>query len=450
GAFAFFSHLLETGAPSGRRRLYARLGEVSAEPIAELLRQALDYERRAPRSLQGFLVWAEKNAGEIKRDMEKTSETVRVMTVHGAKGLEAEIVFLLDAHRGPHVRNLGPLFFAGDGKAPLPVLSVTKESDSAAARGAREETRRLAFEEYRRLLYVAATRARDRLYVCGLAQGRNGDPQAKEAGEKTWHALAKDAFAHFGARATAAGETSWGGAIRRIEATHPAAVKAVDRASSVIAPPPSWLATPAPFEAPPLRLAPSRLADDSEAKAEAPAFSPSRPTDIYLRGRVLHKLLELLPEIPPTERRAVADRLLGRLAPEIAADERARWREEALAVLADDAFAAVFGPTSRAEVAIAGRPKGAKAGLIVSGQIDRLAVEASRVLIVDYKTNRPPPKRLEDTPEGYLAQLAAYRALLRDIYPDKSIEAALLWTYEARLSAIPAAMLDHAFARFLA
>ena len=327
---------------------------------------------------------------------------------------------------------------------------MNKESDPAAASLARDGARRLAYEEYRRLLYVAATRAKDRLYVCGVERA-SGDPHARDAEEKIWHALAEDAFARLGASVLAAGETSWGGRIRRLDCAQTAIIE--DRkvpATTAVAPLPLWLAAPAAVEPPTLRLSPSRLTDDAEAKEEPASFSPSRPSDAFLRGRVLHRLLELLPEIPSAERHAAADRLLSRLAPDVAAEERGRWRAEALAVIADPAFAPVFGPASRTEVAIAGRPKGAKPGFVVAGQIDRLAVDGARVLIVDYKTNRPPPQRLEETPEAYVAQLAAYRALLHEIYPNKSIEAALLWTSEARLAVVPGPMLDHAFARFLA
>ncbi|MGE0409214.1 MAG: double-strand break repair helicase AddA [Amphiplicatus sp.] len=438
GAFAFLSHILETGAPSGRTRLHARLGETSAEPLAELLRQALDYELVNPRSLQGFLAWAERNAGEVKRDMEASSGAVRVMTVHGAKGLEADIVFLLDACRYPNVKNIGPILHTSSG----PIYSANAAGDSAAAAAVRAEARRRAYEEYRRLLYVAATRARDRLYICGLERGNDPDPHKKAPPEKSWRALAEDAFARLDAQTV--GETSWGGAIRRIERAHETPVKAAPGpAHRAPPPPPSWLSAAAAAERPLLRLAPSRLADDVGANAQGPAFSPSRREEKFLRGRTLHRLFELIPDIQPKERPAAAERLLARLAPAISPDERARWRDEALAVLSDPAFAPVFGPTSRAEVALAGTLQ----GRAVAGQIDRLVVEGARVLVVDYKTNRPPPRRIEETPPAYLAQLAAYRALLQEIYHGKEITCALLWTYEARLTVIPRIMLDHAFAR---
>ena len=138
------------------------------------------------------------------------------------------------------------------------------------------------------------------------------------------------------------------------------------------------------------------------------------------------------------------------MAPDISLEERARWRDEVISVLESPDFAPVFGPGSQAEVAIAGRPKGAKEGLQISGQIDRLIVDKTRVLALDYKTNRPPPQKVEETSPAYVAQMAAYRALLQEIYPDRQIDLALLWTFEARLTPLPPEMLDHAFARYLA
>lgn len=456
GAYAFLVHILESGAPSGRARLYARLGEAARETIDELLRQALDYELKAPCSLQGFLVRLAKHAGEIKRELDQTSGAVRVMTAHGAKGLEAPVVFLLDAHRPPNIRKVGPLLDLADDDAAAPAIagafavSAGAGEECAALKAARERAKRLQYEEYRRLLYVAATRAKDRLYICGLELGNQKDPGSKAVAERTWHALSLDAFDRL-ENAETAPHPAWPGEIRRLACTQTGEIdKENERTPTGAAPPPDWLKTPAAPEEAPRRLAPSALADEAEATSEPAALSPARPYAPFLRGRTLHRLLELLPALDPALRAGAADRLLARLAAEVGAEERAAWREEALAVLAEPQFAPVFSPASRAEAAIAGAPKGARAGIVISGQIDRLAVTDRQVLVVDYKTNRPPPHRPEDIAPAYIAQLAAYRALLQEIYPGHQIKTALLWTYEARLTAIPDALLDHAFARHLA
>ncbi len=467
GPYAFFTHILDAATPSGRRRFYTRLSEASRDAIDELLRQALNYENAHPRSLQGFVDWFTDNAGEIKREMERSNDAVRVMTVHGAKGLQSKIVFLLDAHRGPNIRRIGPVLDLARDSANAParerlsLLVPNKAGDVATTEEARAEIKRKAYEEYRRQLYVAATRAEDRLYICGVEQGNQKSPGDKPVMEKSWHALAQDAFDRLGNAVHEAGEPFWPDgedALRRYACAQTAAIKKPDHAA---APPdiasPSWLFAPAKTETAALSLAPSRLADEEEAAADGvdapavstPAQSPTA-SDRYFRGRTLHRLLELLPDVEVGERSAAADRLLARIAPQIDANERARWRDEILTILTDPQFAAVFGPGSRAEVSIAGAPKGARPGLMISGQIDRLVVGADEILVIDYKTNRPPPKDVADASPAYVAQMAAYRALLQEIYPAHKIKSALLWTFEARLMALPDAMLDHAFARSLA
>jgi ATP-dependent helicase/nuclease subunit A len=450
--------VLETGAPSARKRFYERLGQASADAIDELLRQAIDFENSNPRSLRAFISWIEAASGEIKRETERENASVRVMTVHGAKGLEADVVFLLDAHREANVRNIGPVIEPPPHSNLPPgvkLLAWSKADDVELTAAAREEKTRLQFEEYRRLFYVAATRARDRLYICGTEQGNNKDPEAKAVGVKSWHSLALDAFHRLGPRVETDAAPFWEGSpalAMRISCPQMKAPDQKDEASIRIAPAaaPLWLHAPAASEAPPARLAPSKLAGEEEnewlSEAEGAVYSPAG-ADRYFRGRTLHRLLELLPEAAADKRAAAADRLLARLAPDIDPAERARWRDEIMRVLEDPQFAEVFAPGSMAETPIAGRPRGAPETLRVNGQIDRLAVSQTRVLVVDYKTNRPPPKDVRDADPAYIAQLAAYRALLQEIYPAHEIVCALLWTYDARLMAVPPQMLDHAFAR---
>ena len=201
GPYAFFSHILETGAPSGRKRLYERLGSGARDGVDELLRQALAYENANPRSLRSFINWFEENAGEIKREMDRAGGAVRVMTVHGAKGLEAPIVFLADAHSPPNTRRIGPLFelaAAGESKEKVMLLAGVAAQDTQPTAEARAEGKRKAYEEYRRLLYVAATRAEDELYICGTQSGNTKQPGEKPVEEQSWHALAENAFARLG------------------------------------------------------------------------------------------------------------------------------------------------------------------------------------------------------------------------------------------------------------
>ncbi|MEX6632596.1 double-strand break repair helicase AddA [Hyphococcus lacteus] len=460
GPFAFFSHVLETGETSGRLRFYERLGEASSDAMDEILRQAIDFENGKPRSLRAFVAWFENAAGDIKREMERENNSVRVMTVHGAKGLEADIVFLLDAHREVQSKNVGPLV-APPQDVALPegfkLLTGPKADDVSLSEQAREQKLQLDYEEYRRLFYVAATRARDRLYICGIEQGNNKDPNSKETGVKSWHALSCDAFDRMGTEVKLSDEPLWANRpepVMRISCPQTADVKQThsdvrDVDAFTI---PSWLFETAPIETRGARLAPSKLLGEEDTEPTTAAYSPVGPStdgDRYFRGRILHRLLELLPDVPAGDRASAAEKLLLRLAGNIDEDERAKWRNEILTVLTDQKFAAVFAPGSRAEVPIIGRPASAPKNVRISGQIDRLVVTEKQVLVVDYKTNRPPPLEASKVDPTYVAQMAAYRALLQEIYPKHEIVCALLWTYDARLMELPGEMLDHAFARIV-
>jgi ATP-dependent helicase/nuclease subunit A len=166
------------------------------------------------------------------------------------------------------------------------------------------------------------------------------------------------------------------------------------------------------------------------------------------RGTLLHRLLQSLPDIEPARREAAARGFLARVGAAFGADERSMFAGRVFAILADPQFAALFAPGSRAEVPIVGRLARAKGQTLhVSGQIDRLVVTADAVLIADYKTNRDPPKTVDEAPPVYVGQLALYRALLGKIYPERSIRAALVWTEIPALMELPAAMLDDAAAR---
>lgn len=448
GAVAFFTHILEAGAPSGWRRLADRLGEPSREAIEELLRQAHDFELRHPRSLRLFLDAIIKSGAEVSREASEQGPSVRVMTAHKAKGLEANIVFLIDAHRPAPVNMVGSLLrIEGPHGDQLPALALGDARKATRLSDAREREKRLMRDEYRRLLYVAATRARDRLYICGLQSGNNKKPREKEPAERDWHSLACDAFDRLGDAAQKTGER-FGGDVFRLSTLQTVAPKREERnadergARSL----PDYLMRAAPAEAAAERLTPSDLAPGEDG----PAYSPSRAKNRFLRGRLLHRLLELLPEIRDEDRLRAADKILSPFTSGFAKTDLDAMREEALHVLDDPRFAPVFAPGGLSEAGIGGRAGGMREGVVLSGQIDRLAFDGKRILIVDYKTNRPPPMRVEDVAPAYVAQLAAYRALLQEIYPGHKIEAALLWTYDARLMPIPEKALDDAFKMTLA
>jgi ATP-dependent helicase/nuclease subunit A len=434
--FAFFAHVL--GADGGRRRFLARLGLEANDALDEFLNLALDYERHEAPSLQGFLAWLREARAEIKRDMEIKRDEVRVMTVHGAKGLEAPIVILADTitppagPRPPRLLKLsdGPLIWVGrkaDDVAPVATARALYQSDTE--------------DEYRRLLYVAMTRAADRLIVCG-AEGVRGRPPG------CWYDLVRGPLAELLIEEQDDGETVWRYRKTASSDAEPASSQTEQSEKTERPILPRWLRELAPVQPSlPVPLSPSS-AFDEEIERSAPQGSSALDRQKALeRGRLIHRLMQSLPDIPAERRKAAAEHYLGNATARFDAAERAAMAQQTLAILSDPAFAEIFTAGSRAEVPIVGRiatPDGTP--LHVSGQIDRLAVTDSVVLIADYKTDRFPPDALDEV-EPYVAQLALYRAVLARLYPGKTIRAALLFTEAPKLMEIPAASMDAAFSK---
>ena len=364
--------------------------------------------------------------------MDIARDEVRVMTVHGAKGLEAPIVILADTTtppKGPREpRLLGlPVADAAPGTPERIVWAGRKADDVAPVAAARAAAAGAAENEYRRLLYVAMTRAADRLVIAG-ARGVNRAP------EGCWYQLVESAL-------------------------KPDATEAEDREGPVLrwrrtngedAPPGEVTRAPpgAPHSAPdwlrhhvPAAPAPTHTLSPSTALDHGPHIGDARA---LARGRIVHRLLQALPALPADRRTEAAARHLAR-AKEFSGAERDAISAEVLGVLGDSRFAPLFGPGSRAEVPVVGivSPNGRR----VSGQVDRLAVTASEVLIADYKSDRVQPLRIEDIPQSHIGQLALYREVLRTLYPNHRVRAAIVWTAGPALTELPDAALDAAMSR---
>jgi ATP-dependent helicase/nuclease subunit A len=441
--FGFFARVL--GPEHGRQKILARLGFEANDALDEFLNLALDYERREIASLQGFLAWLRMAQTNVKRDMEITRDEVRVMTVHGAKGLEAPIVILADMMvppAGPPQRQPRLLTLAHDGVPGTPerfVWAVAKREDVASVGAARERARSEAEHEYRRLLYVAMTRAIDRLVVCGV-EGERGRP------EGCWYDLVLGALAPISTKETdAEGEVVW--RYRKIVPAEVPASGAADSGSSmrVADSSPSWLARDANPEAPAQApLSPSQDHDETMLVRAAGAGVDRRLA--MARGEAVHRLLQSLPDLPPLARADAARRYLAGTTVRFSAEEQDAMAAQVARVLDDPRFAAVFAPGSRGEVPIVGRLLQAGRTVAIAGQVDRLVVTPEAVLIVDYKTNRPAPRSIQQVPAAYLRQLALYGAVLAQLYPDRGIRAALVWTEVPDLMEIPRESLEQALA----
>ncbi|HEX6958911.1 MAG TPA: double-strand break repair helicase AddA [Ferrovibrio sp.] len=440
--FAFYAELL--GAGGGRRRLVARLGAQANEPIDEFLAAALNFEREAAPSLQGFIAWFRRHAGEVKRDLEQTRDEVRVLTVHGAKGLEAPVVILPDCCDLPQERNGEGLLWdeASDTAQPAPQLywPLRKDNDTPLTAEIRAARQAEQMAEYRRLLYVALTRARDRLYVCGYLNGKTAE---KGPPGQSWYSLIEAGLNRLAPLTDIA--LPWGERGRRFESfadRHAEAKPVSEAAAAAILP--AWARQPAPPEpTPPRPLSPSQ-----PSRSEPPPLSPTAPDRLagLARGRLIHRLLQTLPDLEPAERAAAAGRFLAHPAHRLSAALQAEISREVLSVLQTPGFEAVFQPGAQVEAPLAGR----LGDRLVVGQVDRLIVNGDRILVVDYKTNRPPPSRVEDVDPAYLEQMALYRALLQQIFPHYPVQAALLWTYAPRLMPLPPDLLDRRLDDFTA
>jgi ATP-dependent helicase/nuclease subunit A len=424
--YTFYARLV--GEDGGRRALLARLGPEVADAIDEFMALALAHERKAAPSLHAFLAEIEATDFAIKRDMEGEGDSVRVMTVHAAKGLEAPIVFLPDTCSAPHSRNEAKLIDLGDaesGEPPLFVWATRKGDDSPPLAAARQRAREAVAGEHRRLLYVAMTRAAQRLVVAGY-EGVRARPA------DNWHDLVRSGLgdALQPAPAPWGGEETilrfgegWGG--EPVQAMSPTAPRQ---------PEPDWLFAAGPREAAAAPLSPSR--------AGAPRRSGEASRARRQAGLLAHVLLQHLPDVPVERRRQAAERFLALRGGALTSEERLGLAERAMETLARPELAPLFAPGSRAEVAVAGvLPRRGRPALPFAGRIDRLAVNADAVIIADFKSGAPVDAAM---PQAYVAQLALYRAALAPLYPDRPVRAFLIWLGAAEVVEIPSTKLDDA------
>ena len=444
--FTFYAWLL--GGDLGRARILRRLGHEANDALDEFLELALGYERKAAASLQGFIAWLRAADTEVKRDMEITRDEVRVMTVHGAKGLEAPVVFLIDTTSSPaDTQRLNLIHLPQGNAAPhgpgVVVWAGRKTDDPPAVADARARIVSEAEDEYRRLLYVAMTRAADRLIVGGCMPGNRN-----EVRPLSWYDMILKGLETSGLRMD---RVPPDGVVKRYSRSEDIVPEAaVAAAAEVAAPPPLplWLGTkPAPEPHRASRLRPSDTADDDHGGA--PGDSDADRARARLRGTLVHRLLQSLPGLAADRRPDAAARYLARNTDGWTDDERAALAARVLALIDDPRFADIFAPGSRAEVPIVGRLRRHGQPVTVSGQIDRLVVTPSAVWIVDFKTNQAPPRHPEAAPEAYLRQLALYRAVLAKLYPDRPVRGVLLWTETPEIMEISADTLDAALARVI-
>lgn len=442
GPFRFFAGILGPGG--GRNLALARLGAEAGDALDAFLAAALDHEARHGPSLAGFLRAVAASVSDVKRDLSRGAGEVRVMTVHGAKGLEARMVILPDLAPAPGDAKL-PKILAVETAAgrQAPIWTPAGPDDSAATRAAKDRVVDQLVEEHHRLLYVAMTRAEDRLIVCGAHK----DGKAPAG---SWYAMIEAGLSAAGPGLTPVAAPDGQGEVRRFMISQPVAVEiAAATAEANAEAEPAWLRRPAPPEleaSPPLRPSSAAgAADGGERPGDGPFLAAAAAA-----GRLAHLLLQVLPEVAPEARAAAAAALAAVRGAAVLQQRREPIVAQALALLAQPALAALFAPGSLAEVPLAGDISlGAGPPRSVSGQIDRLAVTDAEVVIADYKTAARPPAAAADIPEATLAQLAVYRALVSRIYPGRRVRALVIYTANLASLEPAGAALDAALARLM-
>lgn len=411
--YELFNHVL--GTLHGRRQFAARLGAEAEDALDEFMNLTLDFEREHIPDLQTFVQWIEADKSEVKRELEQSDvDAVRLMTVHGSKGLQAPIVILPDTTRVVYMLKSSKLLNDEDNMLYYPLGSEAYEENCDRIYDREKEK---AFEEYRRLLYVALTRAEDRLYICGLKPGKGED-------KRSWYHLCRQMLETYGT-AEETGEISLSSP--QIFQPQPKETKNKLENRSAM---PEWIDQPAAEETPLAK--PYRPSHDMED--DTAADSPLAESGSYFRrGLIIHRLLQLLTTgADKANLQKFIRAFLHANAPEMNDSQKLQIEKEILKLYENDAFSFIFGPQSYAEVPVAGEID----GRIVSAQIDRLYIGDDKIIIVDFKTNRPAAETVSDVAPLYLKQLTAYKKLIEKIYPQKPVETYILWTNNANLMKI--------------
>ncbi len=411
------SQFLETilsGPMQGRRKLYGRLGIASRDPIDELMNSALEFERNEIASLDRFLSWFSRGEVDVQRDPAQPGNEVRVMTVHGAKGLEAPVVILADATADPAKLGRTPLTLDYEikdvGRAPLLRPKKEERQSPFAEMIADQEARDL--EEHWRLLYVAMTRAADRLIVSGTAP-------KKERPANCWHWMVEQGLVALGAEAEEDGD----GRTNLTYGSKRQVAERLRKPRAAIGPigVPDWARRPAPKESrPPRPLAPSAGAADTDSSP--PPSEAMRAA--ARRGTIIHQLLERLVPVAVDARPQAAARWLERSAGVTDPGDREELVSLVCGILSDERFSALFGRGSLGEAPLAATLPD---GRVIAGTVDRLLVEEERVAVIDFKTGRVPASAA-DIPQSHREQMTAYVEALRVIFPGREVSAALLYT----------------------
>ncbi len=408
--YEFFSSVLNVYG--GKKKFLERLGAEAGDALDEFMNLTLDFEADHVPNLQNFVRWLSEAQTEVKREMEQiTEDAVRIMTVHGSKGLQAPVVILPDTIREPYQRREKGVIFDGD----LVYFPLSADDYDVHCDDVYKKEKEKAYDEYRRLLYVALTRAEDRLYICSYGKPKKED--------KSWYGLCCQAMENKGV-------SKENGVFAYEEEQKAEIKKENENEEPFYEKDDSFAFNPAPVENALSRpYSPSHMEDEDDE----PAASPLEDDGFfYKRGLIIHKLLQMLPgKCSKQVRRELVEAYLLKQS-DLSDNYRQNIAGEVLELLDNEELSFIFGENSRAEVPVMGEVE----GKIISGQIDRLIVFDDRVVIVDFKTNRPAADERAEVPNQYVQQMEIYRKLLEKVYEGKRIETYILWTNTLKLMKI--------------
>jgi ATP-dependent helicase/nuclease subunit A len=431
--YEFFLHVLNAPCPadaqSGLRALSGRLGADMRDPLDEFLNAALDFERSNEPSLPLFIHAQSQSEQDIKRELEKAGGAVRIMTIHGAKGLQAPIVIMPDTIRSNGGTPMDRLLWPSKTGLDLPLFIPSKKNAPVPARMASSRYEEKMMAESARLLYVAMTRAEDCLYIGGY-QGK------KEPAPESWYFSIRRGLESMPDILREPCDFDETDVILRLSESQQ---KSPDRIKKQkieieenIKEIPEWIFDPAPREPlPPKSLMPSR-----PSLPDVLATSPIAGQDVdrFMRGNITHKLLQILPDLSPEIRESVARAYTMRPQNGLSQDTAQNIVAEVMAILNNPDYAALFGGESLAEVPVTGF---IAPDILVSGQIDRIVIKPDEISILDYKTNQPAPSDPMAVPASYRQQLKTYGCVMAEIYPGHRIRTYLLWTETAQIMELP-------------